>query len=183
MQDVQTIKRIRRKYRTLRVEMDERGRRQWAAVEAQELGWGGITTVANATGLSRTTVAAGLRELGLPARQRAAEATRVRRPGGGRRPLTETDPGLMVALEALIEPATRGDPESPLRWTCKSTRRLADIQSASTPWQRCFIRRATAYRPIARRGKEPRIPTATPSSSTSTLRCDLSTIVVSLQSR
>ena len=126
MQNIQTIKRIRRKYRALRVEMDERGRRQWAAAEAQELGWGGITTVANATGLSRTTVTAGLRELGLPARQRAAEATRVRRPGGGRRPLTETDPGLMAALEALIEPATRGDPESPLRWTCKSTRRLAD---------------------------------------------------------
>ena len=126
MQGAQTIKLIRRKYRALRVEMDERGRRQWAAVEAQELGWGGITTVANATGLSRTTITAGLRELGLPARQRAVEAARVRRPGGGRRPLTETDPGLMAALEALIEPATRGDPESPLRWTCKSTRRLAD---------------------------------------------------------
>jgi len=106
--------------------MDERGRRQWAAVEARELGWGGVTTVAHATGLSRTTITAGLRELDLPARQRAAEAARVRRPGGGRRPLAETDPGLMAALEALIEPATRGDPESPLRWTCKSTRRLAD---------------------------------------------------------
>ncbi len=126
MQDAQTIRRIRRKYRALRVEMDERGCRQWAAVEARELGWGGVTTVAHATGLSRTTITAGLRELDLPARQRAAEAARVRRPGGGRRPLTETDPGLMAALEALIEPATRGDPESPLRWTCKSTRRLAD---------------------------------------------------------
>ena len=126
MQDAQTIRRLRRKYRTLRVEMDERGRRQWAAVEARELGWGGITTVARATALSRTTIAAGLRELDLPARQRAAEAARVRRPGGGRRPLTETDRGLMAALEALIEPATRGDPESPLLWTCKSTRRLAD---------------------------------------------------------
>ncbi len=126
MQDARTIRRIRRKYRALRMEMDERGRRQWAAVEARELGWGGVTTVAQATGLSRTTITAGLRELDLPARQRAAEAARVRRPGGGRRPLTETDPGLMAALEALIEPATRGDPESPLRWTCKSTRRLAD---------------------------------------------------------
>ena len=126
MQDSQTIRRIRRKYRALRVEMDERGRPQWAAVEARELGWGGITTVARATSLSRTTISAGLRELDLPARQRAAEAVRVRRPGGGRRPLTETDRGLMAALEALIEPATRGDPESPLLWTCKSTRRLAD---------------------------------------------------------
>ena len=106
--------------------MDERGRRQWAAAEAGELGWGGVSAVARATGLSRTTITAGLRELDLPAAKRAAEAMRVRRPGGGRKPLTETDPGLMAALEALIEPATRGDPESPLRWTCKSTRRLAD---------------------------------------------------------
>ncbi len=126
MQDARTIRGIRRKYRALRVEMDERGRRQWAAVEARELGWGGITAVAHATGLSPTTITAGLRELDLPARQRAAESVRVRRPGGGRKPLTETDPGLMAALEVLIEPATRGDPESPLRWTCKSTRRLAD---------------------------------------------------------
>jgi hypothetical protein len=106
--------------------MDERGRRQWAAAEAGELGWGGVSAVARATGLSRTTITAGLRELDLPAAKRAAEATRVRRPGGGRKPLTETDPGLLAALEALIEPTTRGDPESPLRWTCKSTRRLAD---------------------------------------------------------
>ena len=126
MRDTQTIRRIRRKYRALRVEMDERGRRQWAAAEARELGWGGVTAVARATGLSRTTITAGLRELNLPARRRAAEAGRVRRPGGGRQRLTETDPGLVAALEALIEPVTRGDPESPLRWTCKSTRRLAD---------------------------------------------------------
>jgi hypothetical protein len=68
----------------------------------------------------------GLRELELPAQQRAADALRVRRPGAGRRPLQESDPGLLAALEALIEPTTRGDPESPLRWTCKSTRKLAD---------------------------------------------------------
>ncbi len=69
---------------------------------------------------------AGLRELDQPIAQRAAQALRVRRPGGGRRPLTEADPGLLPALEALVEPVTRGDPESPLRWTCKSTRRLAE---------------------------------------------------------
>jgi Rhodopirellula transposase DDE domain len=126
MQDAQTIRRLRRKYRTLSVEMDERGRRQWAAAEARELGWGGVTAVARATGLSRTTVTAGLRELKLPAAQRAVEGMRVRRLGGGRKALTETDPGLLAALEALIEPTTRGDPESPLRWICKSTRRLAD---------------------------------------------------------
>jgi hypothetical protein len=106
--------------------MDERSRRQWAAAEARELGWGGVTAVARATGLSRTTITAGLRELALPAKHRAAEAERVRRPGGGRRSLVESDPGLLAALEKLIEPATRGDPESPLRWTCKSTRLLAN---------------------------------------------------------
>jgi hypothetical protein len=106
--------------------MDERSRRQWAAAEARELGWGGVTAVARATGLSRTTITAGLRDLELPAKQRAAEGMRVRRPGGGRKTLTETDPGLLAALERLVEPVTRGDPESPLRWTCKSTRRLAD---------------------------------------------------------
>jgi len=106
--------------------MDERMRRQWAASEALDLGWGGVTTVAQATGMSRVTITAGLRELRQPAKQRALEATRVRRPGGGRRAITESDPELLAALEALIEPGTRGDPESPLRWTCKSTFRLAD---------------------------------------------------------
>lgn len=126
MQDAQVITRIQTKYRALEPEMDERLRRQWAAAEARELGWGGMTAVAQAIGMSRTTVTAGRRELALPEAERATEASRVRRPGGGRKALTETDPGLIAALEALIEPTTRGDPESPLRWTCKSTRRLAD---------------------------------------------------------
>jgi transposase len=106
--------------------MDERLKRQWAAAESRDLGWGGVTAVAQATGLSRTTITAGLRELDLPARQRAAEAARVRRPGGGRHCLPQTDAGLLAALESLIEPTTRGDPESSLRWTCKSLRRLAE---------------------------------------------------------
>ena len=101
-------------------------RRQWAAAEAGALGYGGVTAVSRATGLSRTTIAAGLAELALPPEQRALEAARVRRPGGGRRPLSQSDPQLRAALEALLEPATRGDPESALRWTCKSTRRLAE---------------------------------------------------------
>ena len=105
--------------------MDERLRRQWAATEARDLGRGGVTLVARATGLSRTTITAGLHELDQPASQRAAEADRIRRPGGGRRPLKEADDGLLAALESLIEPTTRGDPQSSLRWTCKSLRRLA----------------------------------------------------------
>ena len=126
MHDAKVIARVRRKYRSLAVEMDERIRRQWAAAESRDLGYGGISTVARATGLSRTTITAGLRELKLPAKKRAAEAQRIRRPGGGRRPATDKDPELVEALEALIEPMTRGDPESPLRWTCKSTYRLAE---------------------------------------------------------
>ncbi len=126
MQDARVIARIRRKYRALKPELDERRRRQWAAAESLELGWGGVTIVAQATGLSRTTINAGKSELTRSAKQRASEAMRVRRPGGGRRPLTETDPDLLAALESLIEPSTRGDPESPLRWTCKSIRHLAD---------------------------------------------------------
>lgn len=126
MEDTQTLARIQRKYQSLLPEMDERRRRQWAAAEARELGWGGVSLVARATGLSRPTITAGLRELNQPIPQRAALAARVRQPGGGRRPLTETDSGLLAALETLLDPVTRGDPESPLRWTCKSTRRLAE---------------------------------------------------------
>lgn len=126
MRNDEMIARIQRKYHLLLPEMNERRRRQWAAAEARDIGWGGISLVARATGLSRPTITAGLRELEQPAPQRAAAATRVRRPGGGRKPLVETDPGLPAALEALVEPVTRGDPESPLRWTCKSTRRLAE---------------------------------------------------------
>jgi len=126
MDSMNSLGRIRRKYRSLRMVMDERLRRQWAAAEARDLGWGGVTVVAQATGLSRTTVTAGLRELGLPVRQRAAQAGRVRRPGGGRHLLIQTDGALLAALESLVEPTTRGDPESPLRWTCKSLRRLAE---------------------------------------------------------
>jgi hypothetical protein len=126
MQDAQTAERIRRTYQALRPEMDERMRRQWAAAEARCLGYGGVTAVSGATGLSRTTIAAGLAELDLPAWKRWRESARIRRPGGGRRLLTDNDPNLLVALESRIEPVTRGDPESALRWTCKSTRRLAD---------------------------------------------------------
>lgn len=123
--DAQVIERIQRKYQLLAPEMDERMRRQWASAEARELGWGGVTALAKATGLSRPTITAGLQELDLPHEQRAAEAARTRRPGGGRKPLTHTDPELLEALESLIDPVTRGDPMSPLRWTCKSTYRLA----------------------------------------------------------
>jgi hypothetical protein len=103
--------------------MNERLRRQWAAAEATALGWGGISAVVAATGLSHNTVDRGIRELA--GRWRPVPTDGIRRKGGGRKPITESDPSIVRALELLVEPATRGDPESPLRWTCKSTPRLA----------------------------------------------------------
>jgi Rhodopirellula transposase DDE domain len=126
MQDAKAEARIRRKFRLVAVELDERRRRQWAAAEARDAGWGGISLVARATCLSRPTIMAGLKELELSAKSRLVAAARVRSPGGGRRKLTQSDPGLLEALERLIDPATRGDPMSPLRWTCKSTAKLAE---------------------------------------------------------
>jgi len=118
---------IERKYQALRNLFDERTRRLWAAAEAHSLPYGGISVVASVTGLSRTTILAGLKELqSLPQRQMPIESNRIRRPGGGRKNLTASDTSLEGDLESLVEPLTRGDPESPLRWTCKSTRGLAE---------------------------------------------------------
>jgi hypothetical protein len=126
-QDTAIIKRIGRKYRSLADLMDERMRRQWAATEASDLGWGGVTSVALATGLARNTIMAGARELEQRrTHSKEVVSLRIRAPGGGRKTLNEGDPGLQSALDALVDPATRGHPESPLRWTCKSTRTLAD---------------------------------------------------------
>ncbi|MGH7937880.1 MAG: ISAzo13 family transposase [Bryobacteraceae bacterium] len=127
MQDAIQAERIRRKYEALSPLLDERVRRQWAAAEALALGWGGRSLVAAATGLARNTIAAGIDELE-HRRKHPGErvGVGVRNPGGGRKLLTQTDPGLQQALDALIDPATRGHPESPLLWTCKSTGNLAE---------------------------------------------------------
>lgn len=101
--------------------LNERQRRLWAGAEARALGRGGITLVSRATGLSRPTLHKALSELKSPP---LAEG-RVRRKGGGRKPLRERDPELEAALDALVDPDSRGDPMSPLRWTCKSTGQLA----------------------------------------------------------
>ncbi len=127
MQDAAAVKAIRGKYAALRSVMDERVRRQWAASEALALGWGGVSRVAAATGMSRNTIDVGIRELReRRAKPRMLVGDRVRRVGGGRKRCTELDEGLQEALDALLEPVTRGHPESPLRWTCKSTRKLAE---------------------------------------------------------
>ena len=97
-------------------------RRLWAASEAKGVGRGGITAVARATGVSRRAIGAGLREL---KDRRGMASERTRRPGGGRKRITQTDPRLLDRLDCLVEPVSRGDPMSPLRWTCQSVRNLA----------------------------------------------------------
>ena len=120
-------KSIQRKYQALRPLLNERARRLWAATEARALGHGGIKVVHRATGLAEPTIRAGIRELKKLTDGSLAplEKGRIRRPGAGRKPLTSTDPTLLADLEALVDPVTRGDPESPLRWTIKSVRNLA----------------------------------------------------------
>jgi hypothetical protein len=122
MQDATIIEAIEGKYIELLDDLDERGRRRWAAVEARALGHGGITAVALATGLSDRTIRTGLKELDDPA---PLAGHRQRQIGGGRKPHAVTQPGLQDALDRLIEPTTRGSPMNPLRWTIKSTHRLA----------------------------------------------------------
>ena len=126
MQDPETLKRVAAIYEVMAPVMDERMRRQWAAAEAQAYGWGGIRLVGAAIDMSANTIRKGISELA--AREAEPEqqtSKRLRRKGGGRKQQTEVDEGLQNALEKLIDPATRGDPQSPLRWTCKSTTQLA----------------------------------------------------------
>jgi hypothetical protein len=106
--------------------LDERLRRIVCAAEAKVLGYGGVTAVSQATGVSRRAIHAGLKELAERPPGGEPSDRRIRRPGGGRKKVTDLDPTLMSDLESLVEPVTRGDPESPLRWTTKSLRRLAD---------------------------------------------------------
>jgi len=122
MPEANVVEWIHGKYVALVGELDERGRRRWAAIEAVSLGRGGIAAVAQATGISDRTIRNGIRELksGNP-----LPANRQRRPGAGRLAREKEQPDLMDALECLVEPASRGDPMSPLRWSCKSTRVLA----------------------------------------------------------
>ncbi len=118
------LRAIREKYRILCNILDERGRRMWAAAEARSLPHGGISQVSRATGISRTTIHVGMGEVSAGQWPVAARG-RSRKHGGGRKPITHHQPSLVQALDDLVEPTTRGDPESPLRWTCKSTRHLA----------------------------------------------------------
>ncbi len=114
--------------------MDERARWCWAAAAAMELGWGGVSAVSLATSMSRTTITEGIKQLRRGDYTAPEADGRIRRLGGGRKPVTETDPELLGALERLVDPLSRGDPQSPLRWTLKSTQRLArELTSQNHP--------------------------------------------------
>jgi len=118
---------VQEKFHRLSQEMDEKLKRHWAACEALAIGRGGISTVSKATGLSRNTIRRGIREIQVEMPQLMEEIEqRVRRPGGGRRRLSEQDPSLQRDLEELLQSDTRGEPSSPLLWTSKSTRKLAE---------------------------------------------------------
>lgn len=123
---MKTEDQIRTQFTQIRSSLDERGRREWAASEALALGYGGIALVHRATGVVPSTIGKGIRELReRPDGSADEEIRRVRKAGGGRPRKTVQDPMLLESLEKLVDPVTRGDPMSPLRWTCKSLRRLA----------------------------------------------------------
>jgi hypothetical protein len=115
---------IAARFNALNTTFDEKSRRLWAGAEALAIGRGGISAVHRATGIARNTICQGIKELQDPDQLRNA-SERTRSPGGGRKKTVDTDPDLKTALEALVEPVSRGDPQSPLRWTCKSLRVLA----------------------------------------------------------
>ena len=120
---------VRKKYSALSGALTERSRRLWAATEAMSLGHGGIALVERATGISRSTITRGIREVESGVSDELPPE-RTRRPGGGRKRAVDKDHTLLAELEALVEPATLGDPDSPLRWTSKSVRHLADELTA-----------------------------------------------------
>jgi transposase len=122
MQNKDIVKNFRKKFNWVNAHLNERTRRLWAAVEAKMLGYGGVTTISQATGLARSTIHLGLKDLA----SKNLDLEKIRRLGGGRKKITEKDKTILNDLEAILEPATRGDPESTLRWTCKSTAQLAN---------------------------------------------------------
>jgi hypothetical protein len=117
---------VRLRFRSLSSFLDERMRRLWAAAESAAIGYGGVSLVARATGVSRRAITEGMKELSQQKASREPSPSRIRRKGAGRKRTVDKDPTLREDLDRLVDPATRGDPESPLRWTCKSVRMLAE---------------------------------------------------------
>ena len=170
--DAQVVESLRAKFEAVLPHLDERQQRLVMAGEARSLGHGGIAAVARASGASRSRISQGVAELesGQP------PLGRVRRVGGGRKTLTETDPTLLWALLARVEPTRRGDPESPLCWTTLSTRRLAAELSAAghrvgaDTVARLLREQGFSLQANAKTIEVGSIPTGTPSSPTSTIR-------------
>ena len=123
MSKAEIVETIKTKYEWFSPYLNEKTRRIWAAIEAEALGYGGVSQVAQATGLSRTTIYVGMKEL--ENQNQAVNRVEIRQPGGGRKLVEELDWSLVSDLESLVEPMTLGDPESPLRWTSKSGAKLA----------------------------------------------------------
>lgn len=144
-QKMEVVTRLRRRYARISPSLNERTRRAWAATEAEEIGYGGLTVVCAATGMAINTVKRGLRDIGAPAARSipTLPPDRIRMPGGGKKPITAQDPTLTHDLDALVEPTARGAPTSPLRWTTKSTTKLVralqqrghTIASPQTVWK------------------------------------------------
>ena len=142
------------KYAAVSPVLDERSRRVWAATEARAIGYGGDALVSSATGLARKTIRKGRRELA----RGGPPTARLRRPGAGRPSLQRRQPGLRDALEALVDPLTRGDPTSPLRWTCKSRAKLA----AALTQQGWHVSSTTVGRMLNQLGYSLRAPAQAP---------------------
>lgn len=123
MKNMDVIKKFKKKFNLVSVHLNEKTRRIWAAIEARTLGHGGATILSAATGLSRSTIYLGIKELKL---KKKNDIEKIRNSGGGRKKLITLDKNILGDLESILEPATRGDPESVLRWTCKSTKQLAN---------------------------------------------------------
>ncbi len=128
MISAQVVERVRRKYQLICPYLNEKSRRVWGAIEAQALGYGGISAVSRASGMNRNTIKAGFRDLQVQEQQGESDRqmSSIRQTGGGRKRLEEKDATLLADLDKLLEPTTRGDPELPLRWTCKSVKNLAN---------------------------------------------------------
>ena len=122
------VEEVKAKYAVLRHVLDEASARAWAATEARAVGRGGIAAVALATGMSRDRIRTGLREIADVSEAPPRGERRIRKKGGGRKRLVENDPTLVSDLLLLVEPGTRGDPQSPLRWTLKSLSELKGVQ-------------------------------------------------------
>ena len=142
-------KTIQEKFSWIACHLDEKARRLWCANEAMVIGWGGISHVSESTGVSRTTITEGIKELN---GKKKIPQGKIRQQGGGRKKKAESHPEIKESLESFLEPYTRGDPMTPLKWTCKSTRNL----SRAMKKQGCDVSHSLIARELDDLGKQTR---------------------------